>query len=317
MSITILQRSPQGMRTIKLRNRYLYSVASFLFIIPIVAGLTGYHYAQSQSEQAAVEQVTIDNWRKEIANQWKELELAKSTSQQQLNALTAKLGMLQAHVRRLDAAGERVISIAGLDQNEFNFSDTPAIGGPEKVNSSDSLVGSEQTQIPHLLASLDDIDHQLDSREQQLSMLESLLMDKHMGVERYISGRPISKGWLSSYYGKRNDPFTGKQAWHGGVDFAGKEDSPVIATAAGIVSWVGERSGYGQLVEINHGDGLVTRYGHNKTILVKKGDVISKGQQISKMGNTGRSTGAHVHYEVIKNGRNTNPLTYINRKAKG
>ena len=311
MSITILQRSPQGMRSIKLKNRYLYSIASLLILLPLGAGVSGYLYAMKKSQMAEVEQVTIDNWKRELASQWKELEIAKQSSQQQINALTAKLGMMQAHIRRLDAAGERIVSVSGLDAKEFNFNDAPAIGGPEKAS------GSETTNIADLLAALNEIDGQLDSREQQLSVLESLLMDKHMGVERYISGRPIKKGWMSSYYGTRNDPFTGKPAWHAGVDFAGKEGSEVVSTAAGVVSWVGDRYGYGLLIEINHGDGLVTRYGHNKKALVKKGDVVKKGQAISKMGNTGRSTGAHVHYEVLKNGRTVNPLPYVNRRAKG
>ena len=311
MSITILQRSPQGMRSIKLKNRYLYSIASLLILLPLGAGVSGYLFAMKKSQMAEVEQVTIDNWKRELASQWKELEIAKQSSQQRINALTAKLGMMQAHIRRLDAAGERIVSVSGLDAKEFNFNDAPAIGGPEKASS------SETTDIADLLAALNEIDGQLDSREQQLTVLESLLMDKHMGVERYISGRPIKKGWMSSYYGTRNDPFTGKPAWHAGVDFAGKEGSHVISTAAGVVSWVGDRYGYGLLIEINHGDGLVTRYGHNKKALVKKGDVVKKGQPISEMGNTGRSTGAHVHYEVLKNGRTVNPLPFVNRRPKG
>ena len=311
MSITILQRSPQGMRSVKLKNRYLYSIVSLLVLCPLLAGVSGYYYAMKQSDAAYVEQVTIDNWKNELADQWQELELAKQSSQQQLNALTAKMGMMQAHIRRIDAAGERIVNIAGLDAKEFNFDDAPAIGGPERPAAESNI------DIPQLLESLNEIDYQLDSRQQQLTVLESLLMDKHMGVERYISGRPIRKGWMSSYYGERNDPFTGKPAWHAGVDFAGKEGDKVHSTAAGVVSWVGERYGYGLLVEINHGDGLVTRYGHNKEILVKKGDVLSKGQAISLMGNTGRSTGAHVHYEVLKNGRTVNPLPFVNRRSKG
>ncbi|WP_210330238.1 M23 family metallopeptidase [Aliikangiella sp. G2MR2-5] len=311
MSITILQRSPQGMRSVKLKNRYLYSIFALLFLLPAAAGVSGYFYAMKRAQVAEVDQVTIDNWKRELASQWKDLEMAKKASQQQINALTAKLGMMQAHIRRLDAAGERIVSVAGLDAKEFNFSDTPAIGGPE------SKPTAEAAKIEDLFAALNLVDGQLDSREQQLDVLESLLMDKHMGVERYISGRPIRKGWMSSYYGERNDPFTGKPAWHGGVDFAGKEGADVVSTAAGVVSWVGDRYGYGLLIEVNHGDGLVTRYGHNKEALVKKGDVVSKGQAIGKMGNTGRSTGAHVHYEVLKKGRNVNPLPYVNRRAKG
>lgn len=311
MSITILQRSPQGMRSIKLRNRYLYSIFSLLVLLPALAGVSGYFYAMKKSDAANVEQVTIDNWKKEIAAQWHELEMAKKSSQTQLNALTAKMGMMQAHIRRLDAAGERIVSVSGLDAKEFNFDEQPAIGGPEDLNVHKSI------DIPQLLESLNEIDGQLVSREQQLSVLESLLMDKHMGVERYISGRPVKKGWMSSFYGERNDPFTGKPAWHAGVDFAGKDGDKIYATAAGVVSWVGKRYGYGLLVEINHGDGMVTRYAHCSKILVKKGDVVKKGQEISLMGNTGRSTGAHVHYEVIKNGKTVNPARYVNRKGKG
>ena len=285
MSITILQRSSQGMRSVKLKNRYLYSLVSLFVVLPTIAGVTGYFLALKHAEVAQVKEVTISNWKNELKSQEKNLETAKQSSQQQIDALTAKLGIMQAHIRRLDAAGERIVSISGLDAKEFNFSKIPAMGGPEKIAISDN------NNIFDIFAAIEGIDDQLESRKQQLTVLESLLMDKHMGVERYISGRPITKGWLSSYYGERNDPFTGKQAWHGGVDFAGKENSDVVSTAAGVVSWVGERYGYGLLVEINHGDGLVTRYGHNNKALVKKGDLVKKGQAIAKMGNTGRSTG--------------------------
>lgn len=310
MSITILKRSSQGMRSVKLNNGFLYTVTFFLIALPIAAGVSGYYYATTLDKAAKVEQITIDNWQVEIQDQWQELEAAKQSSQQQINALTARLGMIQAHVRRLDAAGERILSIAGIDASEFNFGNSPAIGGPEKLT--DISPNTEND----LDASFDQVNLSLQSREQQLKVLESLLMDKHMGVERYISGRPTTKGWLSSFYGERNDPFTGKPAWHAGIDFAGTEGDSVIATAAGVVSWVGKRSGYGLLIEINHGDGLVTRYGHNKEVVVEKGAVVKKGQVISKMGNTGRSTGAHVHYEVIKNGRPTNPTRYVNRRTK-
>ncbi len=310
MSITILQRSSQGMRSVKLRNGFIYSIISFMLVVPLAAGVGGYYYAIKQGEVTQVEQVTIDQWHAEMQSQRDEIELAKQASQQQINALAARLGMIQAHVRRLDAAGERILTISGIDAKEFNFGEAPAIGGPEKT------LDDTNSDINSLDEAFKDVNLSLQSREQQLKVLESLLMDKHMGVERYISGRPTTKGWLSSFYGERSDPFTGKPAWHAGVDFAGKEGDPVIATAAGVVSWVGHRSGYGLLVEINHGDGLVTRYGHNKKALVNKGDVVKKGQTISEMGNSGRSTGAHVHYEVIKNGRPTDPTPYVNRRKK-
>jgi murein DD-endopeptidase MepM/ murein hydrolase activator NlpD len=343
MSITILQRSSQGMRSIKLHNIVLGSLVLLFISVVIIAGVSGYYYAASEDKAAKVEQLTIDNWQNEIDNQWKEINLAKSSSQQKINALTARLGLLQAHVTRIDAAGERLLSLSGIDKKEFNFDQLPAVGGPTvDLSSQDQTEAQTDIQLQNKVRSIADniktdrqasgefnqpnmIDYNewndiferlgrsLESREQQFQVIESLLMDKHMGVERYISGRPTTKGWLSSFYGKRNDPFTGKPAWHNGVDFAGSEGDNVISTAAGVVSWVGERSGYGLLIEINHGDGLVTRYGHNKAALIEKGAVVKKNQIISIMGNSGRSTGAHVHYEVIKNGKPVNPIRYINR----
>ncbi|MFG1491177.1 M23 family metallopeptidase, partial [Oceanospirillum sp. HFRX-1_2] len=127
---------------------------------------------------------------------------------------------------------------------------------------------------------------------------------------------PIKKGWLSSKYGKRTDPFTGRIAWHEGVDFAGKDGSDVIAVAAGVVTWAGPRYGYGLLVEIDHGDGYTTRYAHNKKALVKPGDIVSKGQVLSLMGSSGRSTGPHVHYEVRHRGRSMDPAKFIYRASR-
>lgn len=129
------------------------------------------------------------------------------------------------------------------------------------------------------------------------------------------AGRPLKNGWISSYYGMRTDPFTGRRAMHHGTDFAGKEGSEILSVAAGVVTYSGERYGYGHMVEISHGNGYITRYGHNRENLVKAGDVVEKGQAIALLGSTGRSTGPHVHFEVLKNGRGVDPSSYI-RAAK-
>jgi murein DD-endopeptidase MepM/ murein hydrolase activator NlpD len=153
----------------------------------------------------------------------------------------------------------------------------------------------------------------LDFKIQQLTALESLMLGLNIERESELGGRPIGKGWLSSYYGVRKDPFTGRPAMHKGIDFAGKEGDDVIATGAGVITWSGDRYGYGKLVEIDHGNGLRTRYGHNAGLKVQVGDVVTKGQAIAYVGNTGRSTGAHVHYEVLKNGEQIDPLPYVYR----
>jgi len=197
-----------------------------------------------------------------------------------------------------------------FETTEFDFDTAPAIGGPEnpikvKPISKDNL---DQYMLQMSLI--------LDAKRQQIAILESVLLNREIDIASYISGRPVKKGWNSSQFGKRIDPFTGNPAWHEGMDFAGKEGDDIITTAAGVVSFVGEKWGYGLTVEVNHGNGIKTRYGHNKEIVVKLGQVLSKGQTISKMGSTGRSTGPHVHYEVLKNNKPIDPNKYVVRRGK-
>jgi murein DD-endopeptidase MepM/ murein hydrolase activator NlpD len=160
------------------------------------------------------------------------------------------------------------------------------------------------------------LDNNLDSRESQLQVLQSMLSDNKLKSERTVAGRPIVKGWMSSEYGMRTDPFHGDKRWHGGVDFAGRMGSDIIAVASGVVTWSGQRSGYGKMIEINHSDGFVTRYGHNSENIAKLGAIVKKGELIAKMGSSGRSTGPHVHFEVFKNGRTVDPATYIRRTSR-
>jgi murein DD-endopeptidase MepM/ murein hydrolase activator NlpD len=236
-----------------------------------------------------------------------EIELKK----QQITALTIKLAELQSHVLRLNALGERLADNANIPDQEFNFNRLPPSGGPSSTTSETS-----KKSFAQLLDEITHLENSLDHEENKLQMLESLTLGHHIENTRYLSGRPITKGWLSSYFGIRKDPFSGRPAMHKGIDFAGKEDGNIIATASGVVSWSDDRYGYGQLIEINHGDGLKTRYGHNKKLLVKVGDVVTKGQVIAKMGSTGRSTGPHVHYEILHNNKQINPLKFVYRKAK-
>ena len=230
---------------------------------------------------------------------------------QQLTALTLKLAELQSHVLRLNALGERLADNANIPEQEFNFDRHPSSGGPSGTTSELSKKSFSQ-----ILIEITALDNSLHHEENQLHMLESLTLGHHIENTRYLSGRPITKGWLSSYFGMRKDPFNGRPAMHKGIDFAGNEDGDIIATASGVVSWSDDRYGYGQLIEINHGDGLKTRYGHNKKLLVNVGDVVNKGQVIAKMGSTGRSTGPHVHYEILHNNKQINPLKFVYRKAK-
>ena len=138
---------------------------------------------------------------------------------------------------------------------------------------------------------------QLDNREAQLGVLESVLMKQNLNERVYPQGRPVDSGWISSYFGKRTDPFTGKPANHTGVDFAGKNGAEIIAVADGVVTWSADRYGYGIMVEINHGNGYATRYAHNSENVVSVGDEVRKGQTVALMGKTGRATGPNLHFD--------------------
>ena len=192
-----------------------------------------------------------------------------------------------------------------LDRGEFDFNTLPAVGGPE------STEPAATPPLVEVLATLDSLDAEMTDRAGKLSVLESVMMSRSLSERVTPSGRPVEDGWLSSRYGKRSDPFSGKQEFHKGLDFAGKKGTDVMAVGDGVVSWSGERSGYGRLVEINHGNGYVTRYGHNQKNLVSVGDTVRKGQLIALMGSTGRSTGPHVHFEVLHDGKQVNPSSYI------
>lgn len=245
-----------------------------------------------------------DAWTEEFERQRAEIVAARRAAEDGVNALTRRVGRMQAQVLRLDALGNRLTRMAELDQGEFDFDQLPALGGPEVEISPDVSVA------PDFIRTLDALGQQLDHREQQLTVLENLLLNRNLQAQVSPAGRPIVSGWLSSPFGARSDPFTGKRAHHGGIDFAGRRGSEIVAVAAGVVSFSGSRYGYGNLVEINHGNGLSTRYGHNQENLVKVGDTVKKGDSVALMGDTGRATAPHVHFEVLQNGRAINPSRY-------
>lgn len=279
----------------------LCAIAFTIALSSVFAG--GYFLATEVIRPEPSEQ--IQRLQARVETQAQEIREAKRTARENLNALGVRLGQLNAHVIRLDALGQRLTSMAGLEQGEFDFENLPAQGGPEV------LENTADTSVNDFLEMMDEVSAQIDDRQQQLAVLEHMLMNRNLQEQVHPAGRPITKGWLSSHYGTRTDPFTGKRAWHGGIDFAGREGSEIVAVAAGVVAWAGPRWGYGKLVEINHGNGYTTRYGHNKEIKVEVGDTVKKGQVISEMGSSGRSTGPHVHFEVLYNGKPVNPKQYI------
>jgi len=242
-----------------------------------------------------------------LTEQKKQIADLKQQVQLRVDAMAMRLGEVNAHVIRLDALGKRLTEMADIDSREFNFDRDPPRGGPEGDGEGMSA------QIPDLSAQLRQLEQRVDLRESQLSALENVILARELHQEIHPEGRPVANGFISSYFGERADPFDGLEAFHKGVDFAGSPGSPVTAVAAGVVTWAGERTGYGKLIEINHGDGFTTRYAHNERTLVTVGQTVKRGESIALMGSTGRSTGPHVHFEVLRNGRQVNPLSYIGR----
>ena len=254
----------------------------------------------------------------EVAQLAGELQLERSNidairqeNEDTLDALAIRIAQMNARIIRLDALGRRLTDMADLEDGEFDFDSVPAVGGPEEP-----YAGGSNVAIPEILDSMQSLDEQLVDREAQLRVLESVLMGQNLNDRVYPQGRPVSSGWISSYFGKRTDPFTGKPANHTGIDFAGKLGDPVAAVADGVVTWSADRYGYGVMVEINHGNGYSTRYAHNAENLVAVGDEVKKGQAVAYMGESGRATGPNLHFEVLKNGRRVNPVNFIRESSR-
>jgi murein DD-endopeptidase MepM/ murein hydrolase activator NlpD len=273
-------------------------------------GAAGYYLTMMLADEGLFGPETAKAWEQDLTQQRKELDAIREQTDEQLVGLTSRMAQLQTRLTRLDALGERLIDRSKLDKGEFNFGHLPAIGGP--------IRGKEGSvyQAPDIITVLDELSHQIDSREQQLEVLDSILGEKKITSDTFVAGLPINKGWMSSRYGMRTDPFTGRLAWHAGVDFAGKTGSDIVSVASGVVTWASKRYGYGLLVEVNHGNGYKTRYAHCDEAIVKVGDVVRKDQVLALMGSSGRSTGPHVHFEVYKNGRTVDPAAYIHRTRR-
>jgi len=280
-------------------------ICSFLTVQGLLLGACVLFTNHYMVKPAVVSQDIADKLS-HVSEQRQQVIELKQQTQLQLGMLAQRMGTLTARMNRIDALGERLAQNG--DFKELNFAQLPALGGPSSASNL-----SQSSELSALLSQMDNVLSHLDTQQDQLATLEHMILNHDIDEESRIEGRPINRGWMSSQYGMRNDPFNGRLSMHKGVDFAGTEGAPVMATGAGVVSWAGERSGYGLLVEIDHGGGLKTRYGHAKEVLVNVGSVVTKGQQVALMGNTGRSTGPHVHYEVLAKERQVNPRKYIYR----
>lgn len=280
-------------------------VMMFVFVMPIIIGIGAYHFGVSHATyKPGAQQLRLAYVQTTLENGQRQLQQAQRSVEHQLDTLGRRLGQVQAHLLRLNALGRRLTDMASLDPGEFDFNLEPAVGGP-----SNSPV--EDHSAADLVAALDALENSVQEKRGELEILETLLLDQDLHSKQFPHGWPVSDGWISSGYGHRNDPFTGKRAFHAGVDIATRSGVPIYAVADGVVTVSSIKPSFGVMVEINHGKGYVTRYAHALAAKVDTGDRVEKGEIIAVVGSTGRSTGTHLHFEVLRDGKAVNPLKYI------
>ena len=230
---------------------------------------------------------------------------SEAEMKENLSALAVKVGELQARILRLDAFGERLAKAAGIKREEFRFDEKPGQGGPAPV------LGGRDVSVTEMNQMLSEIARVLDDRSDKLGVLDSFLMDDRLARKTIPTTMPVEMGYYSSNYGYRVDPITGRSTFHTGVDLIAPPGTPVVAAAGGVVSTVAYVAEYGNIVDVDHDNGLTTRYAHLSKSVVRVGDVVMKGQKIALVGNTGRTTGPHLHFEVREKGIPLNPNKFL------
>lgn len=248
----------------------------------------------------------INGMHAQVLTQQQTLNRIEASSRRDMDALAMQLGRLQARAVRLDALGQRLAEVGKLDSTEFDFSATPALGGPEDPNAQPQALNAD------LAGRIDGLREQFQRDEVRLGVLQDLLLGRRVDNELLPKGYPVATGYIGSGFGTRTDPFNGSVERHMGLDFDAPVGTAILAVADGVVTFVGQRSGYGNVVEVDHGNGYMTRYAHNSKNVVAVGQRVHAGQVIARVGSTGRATGPHCHFEVWLHGRAVNPLTYVN-----
>ncbi len=318
MRIVILPGNDRNGRRVGLGPLTLIFTVFLVVLLSGAIGLSAYriNVFLSNDMESVLDDVRIVQLREDLRERrWDlvdrkgEITEAREEIQNHLDALGVRLGEIQAQMFRINALGQRLAEMSDIDQGEFDFSAVPGTGGI--AESGEDGQGAQSYEYPEFLARLDDVQMRLQYDENRLAAMESLLLDKKVSRTMFPDAWPVKGGWLSSLFGYRSDPFTGKKAFHSGVDIAGRKDSPIQAAAAGVVVHAGRRAGYGHSVVVQHANGYSTRYAHASSILVELGQKVEKGEPIATVGSTGRSTGPHLHFEVIQDGRRVNPKKFL------
>lgn len=303
--------------TLKISKMLRYLLIVGLLFVFIITFSSGYLLGKHKNLDQKTQKQWIKSWRAELINQKKLIENSKDETQIHLDAFTEQVAKLQAHVARLDALGIHLSKLAKIDNELFNFSsnlseqDLHAVDAELENNAGSEI---ESKGSIDFFRSFDELSNSIITLDNQLNLLQTVLKHQKLDNETLVKGKPIVSGYISSYFGYRNHPIYKHRILHKGVDFVSKPGTAILAVASGIVAKASDSGGYGKMIEINHGDGYVTRYAHNSKLLVNIGELVNKGDIIAEMGSTGLSTGTHVHFEVWRDGKPENPITYLTKK---
>lgn len=304
MQIIVVDKRLSRARTLTLSPRMAMAALSGLGIAVLLAvvGL----YAVTFRIAAAFEVPYIKNLAFSLMRD--EIERNEQFMRDNVSAMARRLGEMQAQLMRLDALGERVAKLAGIRPEEFNFRDLPGRGGAEPKD-------SRPLSMYELSEQVDRVARGVESRADYLDVVESELLSAQVRSALLPQNTPVSEGFVGSGFGSRLDPFTGQLAMHAGLDFAAPVGTPILSAAGGVVSAAEFNPAYGNMVVIDHGNSLQTLYAHASKLDVRAGDIVRRGQQIARVGSTGRSTGTHLHFEVHVNGVAQNPARFLTRQS--
>ncbi len=301
MQIILISDRLAKARTLTLSVRHL--VLSIGLALAFLVGMTAALYWLSLRFAADLKLPLVHELV--LAVQKREADRASQFVRQNLDAMAVKLGEMQAQLTRLDALGERLSALAGIRPQEFRFSETPGLGGAQASRPAQSLSLGEFNERLAMLS------REMENRGDLLGVLEAQLFEQAVKKKLMPTMMPVSAPYNASGFGLRIDPFTGQQAMHEGVDFLADAGTPVVAAAGGVVQFAGFHPQYGNMVDIDHGNDLTTRYAHMSRLYVKEGAMVQRGRRIGDVGSTGRSTGPHLHFEVRFRGAPQNPSRFL------
>ena len=300
MQIILISDRLARARSVSLSLRHLFGSA--LLALAAVLGATAGLYWLTLRYAAEVPLPALQ--RLVLSAQEAEAERSRAFVQQNLNAMAVKVGEMQAQLTRLDALGERLSALAGV--KDFRFTEAPGLGG-----AAPTLMPPQNLSLADFSEKLTVLSRQVENRNDMLGVLEAQLFEQAVKKKLMPTMMPVAAPYNASGFGRRVDPFTGQWAMHEGIDFLADLGSPVVAAAGGMVVFAGLHPQYGYMVDIDHGNDLVTRYAHCSKLLVREGDVVHRGRKIAESGSTGRSTGPHLHFEVRFRGVAQNPSKFL------